>query len=218
MWFNLIHCKVSSKLYTHCPTPKHDIHTLMLSLHHHECLECWFRCVLDSSSPHTVCSYKHCHHTCCQHWQWCLLIHPCLSIIYSFIFSSLSWNIYHLPTLVKQMSPYYYTSFNLLFHLSQYTVSPSPCCRHLVYAILIMYIFHAIASYTHICFQLTTQHRVLMLFTCFGHKPQPFSESYSTSSPMQRVTQPVSHKWWIIYMWCHCIITVCSFMEHTLGI
>jgi hypothetical protein len=162
MWFNLIYWQVSSNLYTHCPTPKHDTHNLMLSLHHHECLECWFRCVLNSSSAHTVCSYKHHHHMCYQHWQWCLLIHPYLSLIYSFIFSILSWNIYHLLTLVIQMSPNYYTSFNLLLHLSQYTVSSSPCCGHLVYAILIMYIFHAVASYTQICFQLTTQHRVLM--------------------------------------------------------
>ena len=85
----------------------------MLSLHHHECPECWFRCVLNSSSAHTVCSYKHRHHTRYQHWQWCLLIHPCLSLTYSFIFSSLSWNIYHLLTLVIQMSPNYYISFNL---------------------------------------------------------------------------------------------------------
>ena len=89
---------------------------------------------------------KYRHHTCYQHWQWCLLIHPCLSLIYSFIFSSLSWNIYHLLTLVIQMSPNYYTSFNVLLYLSQYNVSPSPCCGHLVYAILIMYIFHAIDS------------------------------------------------------------------------
>jgi hypothetical protein len=123
-----------------------------------------------------------------------------LSLIYSFIFSRLSWNIYHLLTLVIQMSPNYYTSFNLLLHLSQYTVTTSPCCGHLVYAILLMYsyIFHAIASYTQICFQLTTQHRVLMLFTRFGHEPQPSSGSYSSSSTMQHVIQLVGHKWWII--------------------
>lgn len=160
MWFNLIYWQVSSNLCPHYPIPKHDIHILMLSLHHHECLECWFRCVLNSSSAHTVCSNKHLHHTCYQHCQWCLLIHPWLSLIYSFIFSSLSWNTYHLLTMVIQMSPNYYTSFNLL-HLSHYTVSPSLCRGHFVYAILIMYIFHAIALYTQICFQLTTQDRVL---------------------------------------------------------
>jgi hypothetical protein len=217
MWFNLIYWQVSSNLYTHCPTPICDIHILMLSLHHHDCFECWFRCVLNSSSVHTVCCYKHHHHTCYQHWQWCLLIHPCLSLIYSFIFSSLSWNVCHLLILVIQMSPNHYTSFNLL-HLSQYTVNPSPGCGYLVYAILIMYIFHAIALNTQMCFHLTTQHRVVMLFTCSGHEPQPSSGSYSTSSPMQRVIQSVSRKWWIKYMWCHSIITACSFMEYTLNI
>jgi len=216
MWFNLIYWQLSSNLYTPCTTPKHDIHILILSLHHHDCFKCIFRCVLNSPSAHTVCSNKHPHHTCYQHWQWCLLIHPCLSLIYSFIFGSLSWNIHHLLTLVIKTSPNYYTSFNLLLHLAQYTVSPSPCCGHLVYAILIMYIFHAIASDTQICSQMTIQHRVLMLFTCFSHEPQPSSGSYSASSPMQHVIKPVSHKWWItrIYMWCHSIITVLSFMEY----
>ena len=61
MWFNLIYWQVSSNLYTQCTTQKHDIHILMLSLHHHECLKCWFRYVPNSSSAHTACSNKH-HH------------------------------------------------------------------------------------------------------------------------------------------------------------
>jgi len=49
-------------------------------------------------------------------------------------------------------------------------------------------------KHTKICFQLTTQHTVLMLFTCFSHKPQPSSGSYQYFKSHATVIQPVSHK------------------------
>jgi hypothetical protein len=116
-----------------------------------------------------------------------------LSLIYSFTFSSLSWNIYHLLTVVIH--------HHIIIHLSTVCCNGQSIMRALLhavdtyvyYGILMLYIFHAYVLFTQIGFQLTAQHIVLMLFTSFGHKPHPSSGSYNTSRSIQHIIQTVSH-------------------------